>query len=224
MADLEVQGVSKEYPARGEPLRILQEVSLRMSAGENAAILGPSGSGKSTLLHILGVLESPTTGDVRLGGDDPFALNEAQQAQFRSRRLGFIFQNHHLLPQLSVLENVLAPALAEGSPDQETVQRAKDLLDRVGLQERLEHRPAELSGGEQQRVGVARALLRKPQLLLADEPTGNLDRGNAQTITKLLLTLQAEENTMLLAVTHSRDLAAAMQARYQLRDGALVKE
>lgn len=219
--DLVVERVTKEFPTRGEPLVVLREASLEMSAGQNAAILGPSGSGKSTLLHIIGTLDAPTSGSVRLAGQDPFALGERELAHFRNRNVGFIFQDHHLLPQLSVLENVLVPALAEGTPQRETVERARDLLNRVGLGERLDHRPAELSGGEKQRAGVARALLLAPPLLLADEPTGNLDRKNAAAIGDLLAKIQREENTMLLVVTHSLDLAQRFQRRFEIDDGAL---
>jgi lipoprotein-releasing system ATP-binding protein len=221
MADLVVDRVTKAFPTRGEPLVVLREVSLELSAGQNAAILGPSGSGKSTLLHIIGTLDAPTGGSVRLNGEDPFALDERQLAHFRNRNVGFVFQDHHLLPQLTVLENVLIPALAEGTPDAATVARARELLGRVGLGERLEHRPAELSGGEKQRAGVARALLLKPPLLLADEPTGNLDRTNAAAIGDLLLKVQQEETTMLLVVTHSLDLARRFDKRFEIDDGAL---
>ncbi len=221
MPDLVVDHVSKSFPTRAEPLVVLRDVSLALAAGENAAILGPSGSGKSTLLHILGALDSPTSGSVTLRGQDPFTLDEPGLAKFRNHNLGFIFQDHHLLPQLNVLENVLIPALAEGRPSGEQIARAKDLIARVGLAERAEHRPAELSGGERQRAGVARALLLKPLLLLADEPTGNLDRTTATSIGTLLLNLQKEEQTILVVVTHSQELAALMQKRYQLDDGRL---
>jgi lipoprotein-releasing system ATP-binding protein len=221
MPDLVVQDVSKSFPTRGEPLVVLRDCSLELSAGQNAAIVGPSGSGKSTLLHILGALDAPTSGRVTLGGEDPFALDERRLAHFRNRNIGFVFQDHHLLPQLTVLENVLVPALADGTPPRESVDRARDLLDRVGLAERLEHRPAELSGGERQRVGVARALLLKPQLVLADEPTGNLDRTNAAAIGKLLIDIQRQEKTMLLVVTHSPELAQRCERQYEIDDGRL---
>src|SRR5258706_7981607 len=221
MPDLVVDHVSKSFPTRAEPLVVLRDVSLPFASGENAVILGPSGSGKSTLLHILGALDSPTSGSVTLRGQDPFSLDEPGLAKFRNHNLGFIFQDHHLLPQLNVLENVLIPALAEGRPSGEQIARAKDLIARVGLAERAEHRPAELSGGERQRAGVARALLLKPLLLLADEPTGNLDRTTATSIGTLLLNLQKEEQTILVVVTHSQELAALMQKRDQLDDGRL---
>ena len=221
MSGLVVTNVTKQFPTRGEGLTVLRGVSLACELGENVAILGPSGSGKSTLLHILGTLDRPTAGTVTLCGEDPFQLSEAGVASFRNRHVGFVFQDHHLLPQLSVLENVLIPTLAEGRPDEATVARAKDLLARVGLSERLEHRPAELSGGERQRVGVARALIRQPKLILADEPTGNLDRTNALAIGRLLVDLQREEQAILVVVTHSADLARLLQQRYELDDGML---
>lgn len=221
MSDLIVNNIAKEYPTRGEPLVVLRDASLELSAGENVAILGPSGCGKSTLLHILGTLDEPTAGTVVLQDQDPFKLREPQLAEFRNRNIGFIFQDHHLLPQLSVLENVLVPALADGSPSQDKVERARDLIERVGLVDRSDHRPAELSGGEKQRVAAARALIHKPILLLADEPTGSLDRTNAQAMSKLLLDLQKQENTMLVVVTHSLELAGQLSKRLEIDDGRL---
>jgi lipoprotein-releasing system ATP-binding protein len=221
LSDLIVNNIAKEYPTRGEPLVVLRDASLELSAGENVAILGPSGCGKSTLLHILGTLDEPTAGTVVLQDQDPFKLREPQLAEFRNRNIGFIFQDHHLLPQLSVLENVLVPALADGSPSQDKVERARDLIERVGLVDRSDHRPAELSGGEKQRVAAARALIHKPILLLADEPTGSLDRTNAQAMSKLLLDLQKQENTMLVVVTHSLELAGQLSKRLEIDDGRL---
>src|SRR6185369_11333224 len=221
MADLVVEHLSKSFPTRAEPLVVLRDISLSLSGGQNAAILGPSGSGKSTLLFIVGTLDVPSGGSVQLSGVDPFSLGEKQLAEFRNRNIGFVFQDHYLLPQLTVLENVLIPAMAEGSPSVEAVERARYLLGRVGLAERLEHRPAELSGGERQRAGVARALLLKPALVLADEPTGNLDRKSAAAIGGLLVELQREEQTMLLVVTHSLDLARRFERRYEIDDGML---
>jgi lipoprotein-releasing system ATP-binding protein len=222
MTDLVVDRVTKEFPTRGEPLVVLREASLVLSAGQNAAIVGPSGSGKSTLLHIAGTLDAPTSGTVTLRGEDPFALDEPRLAHFRNRNIGFVFQEHHLLPQLSVLENVLVPALAEGSPDRATIERARELLARVGLAEREQHRPAELSGGERQRAGVARALLLRPALVLADEPPGTLDRKSAANVGSLLVELQRQEQTMLLVVTHSPELAAQLERRFEIDDGRLV--
>jgi lipoprotein-releasing system ATP-binding protein len=222
VADLVVENIVKEYPTPAEPLRVLSDVSLSLRRGENLAILGPSGSGKSTLLNILGTLEPPTSGRVHIGGHDPFTLNEVELAAFRSQRIGFVFQEHHLLPQCTVLENVLVPFLADGAATADNHQHATNLLRRVGLGERLCHRPAELSGGERQRVAIARALVRDPLLLLADEPTGNLDRKTAESIAELLLELQAERNTILVVVTHSVALAAAMQQRKEIDAGKLV--
>ncbi len=221
-ADLVVDQIVKEFPTPGEPLRILAGVSLQLNRGENLAIVGPSGSGKSTLLSILGTLELPTSGRVRLLGQNPFELDEASLANFRSRQIGFVFQEHYLLPQCTVLENVLVPFLADGVATDIDAQHARELLDHVGLAERLDHRPAELSGGERQRVAIARALVREPTLLLADEPTGNLDRTTAQSISQLLLEMQAEANTILIVVTHSAALAAALGRRLELDAGQLL--
>ena len=221
-ADLVVENIVKEYPTPAEPLRVLDGVSFALRRGENLAILGPSGSGKSTLLSILGTLEPPTSGSVCLAGEDPFALDEAALAGFRRESVGFVFQDHHLLPQCTVLENVLVPFLADGVATPEDRRRACDLLERIGLGQRLTHRPAELSGGERQRVAVARAMIREPTLLLADEPTGNLDRTTAQSIAELLIDLQAERNAILVVVTHSAALAASLQRRMEFDAGRLV--
>jgi lipoprotein-releasing system ATP-binding protein len=221
MADLVIDDITKEFPTRGQPLVVLRGVSLELSAGQNVAILGPSGSGKSTLLHIVGTLEEPTSGTIWFRGQNPLALAESELAHFRNRHIGLIFQDHHLLPQLSVLENVLIPTLAEGGTDRSAVERARDLLSRVGLADRMEHRPSELSGGERERVAVARALIQKPEILLADEPTGNLDRTTAMVVAKLLWELQQQENAMLIVVTHSTQLAGHMQRQLELDDGRL---
>lgn len=221
-AELVVENIVKEYPTPAEPLRVLSGVSFSLRRGENLAILGPSGSGKSTLLSILGTLEPPTSGTVLLARENPFQLNESELAEFRLENVGFVFQEHHLLPQCTVLENVLVPFLADGAATSDDQRRATELLARVGLSERLTHRPAELSGGERQRVAIARALVREPTLLLADEPTGNLDRSTAASIAKLLVELQAERSAILVVVTHSEALAAAMQRRMELDSGRLV--
>jgi lipoprotein-releasing system ATP-binding protein len=221
MSDLAVQDVTREFPTRAEPLVVLRGCSFELARGENLAILGPSGSGKSTLLQIVGTLDSPTSGQVLLGGDDPFQLNEPKLARFRNERIGFVFQDHHLLPQCSVMENVLIPTLAGAGATQEMFDRARMLLERVGLNARLDHRPAELSGGERQRVAIARALIRRPMLLLADEPTGNLDRTTAASIGDLLLELQQLEQTMLVVVTHSLELAARFKRKAELDAGRL---
>ncbi len=221
MTALIVDNVAKEYPTRSEPLKVLRGVSLQMDMGQNLAIIGPSGSGKSTLLSIIGSLERPSSGSVSLEGQDPVGLNDPGLAQFRNQKIGFVFQDHYLLPQCSALENVLVPTVAGGKTSAAALARAKMLLDRVGLTDRLDHRPAELSGGERQRVALARALINKPALLLADEPTGNLDRTNAERIGRLLLELQAEERMMLIVVTHSQRLAGLMSRRLELDEGKL---
>ena len=220
---LVVDNVSKEYATRGPaPLSVLRGVNLTLDRGAAIAVMGPSGSGKSTLLHILGTLDRPTAGTVKLDGVDPFALPEGQLSQFRNSKIGFVFQDHHLLPQCSVLENVLVPTLVSKSTQPaETETYARQLLDRVGLGARLDHRPAELSGGERQRVAVARSLVLKPTLLLADEPTGNLDRTNAQAVGELLLELHRQENTVLVVVTHSAELAKLLPRRFEMNDGTL---
>jgi lipoprotein-releasing system ATP-binding protein len=221
MTKLKVDNVAKEFPTRGEPLVVLRGVSLELAAGENVAIVGPSGSGKSTLLNVIGTLDAPTSGRITLDGEDPAGLDEPALARFRNRNIGFVFQDHHLLPQCSVLENVLVPTIAAGPTSRETLQRAEKLLERVGLTERLEHRPAELSGGERQRVALARALVNRPLLVLADEPTGNLDRTTAQRVAELLLDLQQQEGTMLILVTHSLPLAERMSRTLELDEGRL---
>ncbi|NIL98905.1 MAG: ATP-binding cassette domain-containing protein [Planctomycetales bacterium] len=221
MSTLKVENLAKQFPTRGEPLRVLSGIGLQLSSGENLAIVGPSGSGKSTLLHILGTLERPTSGSVTLDGTDPFQLDEPRLADFRNRRIGFVFQDHHLLSQCTVLENTLLPALARGRTTQQQVDEARDLLNRVGLADRIDHRPAELSGGERQRVAVARALINRPSLLLADEPTGNLDRTTAAMVAQLLLDLQRVQQTMLIVVTHSLDVARRMDQALELDDGRL---
>jgi len=219
---LSAEGLRKEYPTPGEPLVILNGISLRLQPGDGLAVVGPSGSGKSTLLHILGALDPPTAGTVRLGGIDPYALPEGEQADFRNRRIGFIFQDHHLLPQLTLLENVLLPLLvrAERAPAEE-LARARELLARVGLSTREDHRPAELSGGERQRGAVARALIGRPALVLADEPTGNLDRKSAAEVGSLLLELARSETCILIAVTHSAEMAGRFSRRMELEEGRL---
>jgi lipoprotein-releasing system ATP-binding protein len=223
MPDLLVENVTKEFPTRAEPLVVLRGASFALSAGENLAILGPSGSGKSTLLYIIGTLDRATSGRIELLGQDVTQLAEPQLADFRNQRIGFVFQDHYLLPQCSVLENVLLPTIANGTAKPQAVDRAKMLLDRVGLSARLEHRPAELSGGERQRAAIARAMIHSPALLLADEPTGNLDRTSASAVGTLLLDMQRSENTMLVVVTHSEQLASLFGRRMEIDDGRLVE-
>jgi lipoprotein-releasing system ATP-binding protein len=219
---LSVQYVGKDYPTRSGPLTVLRDVSLELQRGDALAVMGPSGSGKSTLLHILGTLDRPSAGSVRLYGKDPFALSEPELADFRNRHIGFVFQDHHLLPQCSVLENVLIPTLVSKGEPHQVEAWAKELLERVGLGQRLDHRPAELSGGERQRVAVARALIHRPVLLLADEPTGNLDRRTAAAVGQLLLYLHRQQQTMLVVVTHSAELARLFPRTMEMGDGTLL--
>jgi lipoprotein-releasing system ATP-binding protein len=217
---LNAKDITKSYPTPRGALTILSGISLTLSRGDAVSIMGPSGSGKSTLLYILGALESPTSGSVTLDGQNPFELGERAQAAFRNRHIGFVFQDHSLLPQCSVLENVLTPTLAApaGAADAaDDERRARDILDRVGL----DHRPAELSGGEKQRAAVARALIRNPSVLLCDEPTGNLDRAAAEAVAQLLLTLHAQHETILVVVTHSIALAKRFPVRYEMDAGRL---
>lgn len=199
----------------GGVLPILQGVDLKLEPGEAASIGGPSGSGKSTLLYILGALEPPTSGEVTLGGTNPYRLKERELSEFRNRSVGFVFQDDCLLPQCSVLENVLVPVMARRT-DPADEQRAKELLDRVGLGHRLSHRPGELSGGEKQRCSVARALIRKPKLLLCDEPTGNLDADSATEVAKLLFEVHKQDGAVLIVVTHSPELAARFPVRFEM--------
>ena len=217
---LKVENVSKEYPTPRGPLRIVSDVSLSLSPGDAVSIMGPSGSGKSTLLYMMGGLEPPSSGTVTLDGQNPFELKERELAAFRNQQIGFIFQDHCLLPQCSVLENVLTPTLV-ASPDGDRTQSARRLIDAVGLTERLEHRPAELSGGEKQRVALARALIMRPKLVLCDEPTGNLDQKSANVVASLLLDLNHQQKTILVVVTHNAELAAQFSLRYELTDHEL---
>ena len=220
---LVVENVTKEYVTPRGALPILSGVSLTLKRGDAVAVMGPSGSGKSTLLYILGALEPPTSGSVTLDGQSPFALDERRLATFRNREVGFLFQDHCLLPQCSVLENVLTPTLVARGDD-DYAARARSLLEQVGLSERVHHRPAELSGGEKQRAALARALMMRPTLLLCDEPTGNLDQKAADNVASLLLELHRAQETVLVVVTHSPELAARFPLRYRLTEQKLQEE
>jgi lipoprotein-releasing system ATP-binding protein len=222
--DLTVEGLTKEFVSEAGRLVVLNGTGLRMKRGDALAVTGPSGSGKSTLLYILGTLERPTAGTVRLLGEDAFARSDADLARYRNQKIGFVFQDHHLLPQCNVLENVLIPALAGSGAGAAETKRAEELLDRVGLKTRTSHRPGQLSGGERQRAAVCRALINQPVLLLADEPTGNLDRANAEAVGDLLLEMNRQQQTVLICVTHSAELAARFPRRAELVDGRLVEQ
>jgi lipoprotein-releasing system ATP-binding protein len=222
MSDFVARDLVKEFETPAQPLRILDGVSVELNRGQNLAVVGPSGSGKSTFLHIAGTLDAPTTGYVELLGTDLSQLAENKLAKFRNDNIGFVFQEHHLLPQLTALENVLIPVVATGSTNKESIERAKMLLEKVGLADRATHRPAAMSGGERQRVAVARALVRSPAMLLADEPTGSLDQANAEKIGEILLELQKQDNTILICVTHSSSLANLFQKQVRLENGKFV--
>ena len=222
---LELQDVVRRFeaPGGGEPVEVLRGVSLAVDAGESVAVVGPSGSGKSTLLNLIGALDRPTSGRVILSGRDLAALSDGELAAVRAREVGFVFQLHHLLPQCTVLENVLLPTLvrAAGADPREARQRAGALLERVGLSRRAGHRPGQLSVGERQRAAVVRALINRPPLLLADEPTGSLDAASAEALAKLLREINEERKVSLVVATHSAELAAGMKRVLRLRDGKL---
>ena len=220
---LEAHNISKKYPMADGQLGVLSDVSIRLSAGDAISITGPSGSGKSTLLYILGALEPPTEGTVLLDGVNPYELDERGVSAFRNRKIGFVFQDHHLLPQCTVLENVLVPTLP-APPDDSAEARALDLLGQVGLRSRLHHHPHELSGGEKQRVALARALVMKPDLVLCDEPTGNLDHDSTEVVTELLLNLHKQRQDILIVVTHNPEVAAKFSHRYRLSEARLQPE
>jgi lipoprotein-releasing system ATP-binding protein len=217
---LEAKNLTKEYPSPGGQLRVLAGIDWTLQDGQSASIVGPSGSGKSTLLYILGALEPPSSGTVRLDGRNPYELDDKEIAAFRNEKIGFVFQDHHLLPQLSVLENVLIPTLvsnAGGSPR----KRASGLIERVGLSSRMHHRPHELSGGEKQRVALARALILKPRLLLCDEPTGNLDAESTESVVSLLFDLHGQEKNMLVVVTHNLEVAGRFELKFRLSNAGM---
>ena len=219
---LRVTGVGKSYSSPQGDVAVLSDVSLSFAPGDAVAIMGPSGSGKSTLLYILGALEPPTTGTVTIEGTNPFSLAAKDLAAFRNKQIGFVFQDHCLLPQCSVIENVLVPTLV-GSANSEDDAHARRLVDQVGLSHRVTHHPAQLSGGEKQRVALARALVRRPRLLLCDEPTGNLDRASAESVASLLFDLQQQQQAILIVVTHSAELAARFPIRFDLVDRTLQR-
>jgi lipoprotein-releasing system ATP-binding protein len=218
---LTAKQLSKTYRTPAGDLTVLRDVTLSLNPGESASVMGPSGSGKSTLLYILGGLEPPTSGTLELDGKNPYALSADQLAAFRNRDVGFVLQDHCLLPQCTVLENVLVPTLV-GDADASAPERGRALLTHVGLGDRLHHRPAELSGGEKQRASIARALIRKPRLILCDEPTGNLDADTAATVADLLIDLHAKLNAIMVLVTHNDALGSRFQRRWTMERGSLT--
>ncbi len=216
--------VKKTFLHEGKDVEVLRGVDLSVARGEMLCVVGPSGTGKSTLLHILGTLDLPTSGSITYEGRDVTRLTSSELARFRNRNLGFVFQFHHLLPEFDALENVMMPGLVQGLPRAPLKKRAKELLEEVGLAHRIAHRPGELSGGEQQRVALARALVLDPALILADEPTGNLDSRTSEQVHQLLFELNARRGTTFLIVTHSRDMAARMPRVVTMRDGVVERD
>jgi lipoprotein-releasing system ATP-binding protein len=223
-ARIEVRRLGKAYIHNGKPLPVLEGVELTLESGDMVAVVGASGVGKSTLLQILGTLDLPTSGSIRFNGEELTKMSATRLAEFRNKRIGFVFQFHHLLPEFTALENVMMPALIQRIQVPSARQMAADILGRVGLRHRLTHRPSELSGGEQQRVALARAMVLGPSLLLADEPTGNLDRATGEAIHQLFLELNKERGSTLLVVTHNPDLAALMPRRMRMVDGGRLVE
>ncbi len=221
---LEAVGVARTFRQGPVDLQVLSNVNFAVGAGERIAIIGASGSGKTTLLQILGGLDRPSAGVVRIAGSDIHALDEKQRGQLRNRTLGFVYQFHHLLPEFSALENVAMPLLVRREPKHQAEEQARAVLTRVGLAERLAHRPHELSGGERQRAAVARALVTQPRIVLADEPTGNLDGANAESVFALMLELNREFGTSLIVVTHDSRLAARMDRILEIKQGNLVEK
>jgi lipoprotein-releasing system ATP-binding protein len=216
---IQVQRLFKSYGDKSKRVEVLKGVDLTFSQGEKAAIVGASGVGKTTFLHVLGTLDRPTAGKVLYEGKDVYTLNEKSLAYFRNREIGFVFQFHHLLPEFNALENTMMPCLIRGIPKKESISRAETILTLVGLKERLSHKPGELSGGEQQRVAVARALVLEPKVLLADEPTGNLDTKTGESVFDLLRELNRIKGVTLIVVTHNLRLAEKLSRQIQLVDG-----
>lgn len=217
---LNAQSLSKKYGN----LEVLRNVSLKVNKGEIVSIIGPSGAGKSTLLHILSGLDQPDTGTVLINNTNLYNLSSSKQAVFRNKQLGFVFQFHHLLPEFSAIENVAVPLWISGVNKKQGLSKAKELLSIVGLQNRMDNKPSEMSGGEQQRVAIARALINEPAILMADEPTGNLDSQNAQAIHELFLSLRAQLNQTIIMITHNDDLAAMTDRTLMMKDGCIVDE
>ncbi len=221
MALIDINGLSKSYGAGPGEIRVLDNIEMEIGAGETIAVLGASGAGKSTLLNLMGALDRPTSGDINFNGESVFARSDAKLAAFRSSNVGFVFQFHHLLPEFTALENVMMPGLIGNEEKGELRERAVRLLSEAGLSERFEHKPGELSGGEQQRVAVVRALVRSPEVILADEPTGNLDRKTGDGVFDLLTGFNKEKGTTLVVVTHNEELAARLSRRIKIEDGSM---
>jgi len=219
---LEVRSLYKSYGNGSAKVEVVKGIDLIVEAGDTVALVGPSGAGKSTLLHIMGTIDRPTTGEVLFDGKDIFALSDQPLASFRNRSIGFVFQFHHLLPEFTALENVMMPLLIGGTKKSQAEEKSRALLDDVGLSHRITHRPGELSGGEQQRVAIARALVRSPRLLLADEPTGNLDMKTSEEVHALLYSIQQQTGISLVIVTHNEKLAAGMGRTVRIVDGKIV--
>lgn len=222
MNSIAVKNLTKQFPTPTGSLQILDGIEVEIQPGKNLAVVGPSGSGKSTFLHIVGTLDQPSSGEISILDQDPSSFTEHQLAEFRNRNIGFVFQDHHLLPQLTARENVVIPAIAQGKANQSHRERAAELLASVGLEDRIDHRPSQLSGGERQRVAVARALMNQPKIILADEPTGSLDQINAEAIGQLLLDLQKQYAVTLVCVTHNDDLAKRFDQTFRLEQGKFV--
>ena len=223
MPYIEIKGLSKSYrKGRGE-VPVLKDLELAVERGESVAVLGASGVGKSTLLSLMGALDRPTEGEILYGGESIFKMDDAELARFRNRKVGFVFQFHHLLPEFTAVENVMLPGLIGGATRSELRAAAEDLLGEAGLSERLDHKPGELSGGEQQRVAIMRALVQSPEIILADEPTGNLDKKTGSEVFDIMMRLNAERDITLVVVTHNEDLASRMSRRVRMEDGRIVE-
>ena len=221
---IQVKNLHKVFESHGKRVEVLKGIDLDIKKGEMLSIVGASGAGKSTLLHIIGAIETPTTGSVFYEDEDIFSMNDKRLAKFRNNKIGFIFQFHHLLPEFSAIENTMMPALIRGIKKREACKDAADILNKVRLGQRISHKPGELSGGEQQRVAIARALMLKPEVILADEPTGNLDTKTGNAIQDLLIDLNTELKITLVMVTHNRILADKMPRKISLMDGRIVSD
>ena len=221
---IHIRGLEKSFTIGAKEVKVLRGIDLDIRAGEQVSLVGASGVGKSTFLHILGTLEEPTSGTVEIDGLDVFSLDSRRLAEFRNRAIGFVFQFHHLLPEFTAIENVMMPALIQRMPESRARDLARERLVEVGLEHRLDHKPGELSGGEQQRVALARALVLEPKLLLADEPTGNLDGATGREVEDLLMDLNERHNTTLLIATHNPELSARLKRRLKMVDGRIVED